>query len=274
MWVIRWMPSRRLHLAWLRIPAGQIFYSRSDPERGGFETQFGLARGDGMEAAPAIAADSEGSVYLFWHSGAGDEAKRWVEMAVSRDDGFAWEVPRAVNDEDAGACNCCGTDAILVDGTLRVSYRGAGEARLRGQRLLTSVDAGATFGDQAIDAWELEGCPVTTSDLSPVAGGAMLTWETRGEVGFSAIGGDIERRAPSGRAAERRKHSSVARNDRGDTLLTWSDGGGFRSGGTLHWELFSGEGEVVGSMEYRERVPEGSVAIAVALPGDRFAVIY
>ena len=94
-------PDNRLHVVWLqRDPAG-FFYTRSRADGSGFEPQRDLSAGeaDGAEAGPAVAVDGGGNVFVFWHAGAVEDARRGVYLTVSRDGGTTFE--RFVEHESA-----------------------------------------------------------------------------------------------------------------------------------------------------------------------------
>ena len=55
----------RLHVAWMRISPTAFFYTRTNEDGQGFEEQFAVASGDGVETGPSVAADHAGNVYLF-----------------------------------------------------------------------------------------------------------------------------------------------------------------------------------------------------------------
>ena len=107
--------NNRLHVAWMRISPMAFFYTRSNEDGPGFEEQFGVASGDGVEAGPSVVADQDGNVYLFWHSGGGEDAGRTVYMVASRDEGFIFELARPINDTAEGACGCCSVAALSDD---------------------------------------------------------------------------------------------------------------------------------------------------------------
>ena len=267
----------RLHIAWVQTEPAAFFYTRSRANGSGFEPQRDLATGEegAVEAGPAVAADRRGNVYVFWHAGAVEDARRSVYLTVSHDAGGTFEPPRRISSEAEGACACCGLAAVTdPGGAIHVSYRGAGDNVRRGQRLLTSTDRGGNFSDRLVDPWELGACPVSTTSLFAGPAGLTAAWETQGQVYFA----DVDRldavRSPPGEARFRRKNPVVAVDARGDTLLAWGDGPGFSFGGSLHWQVFDAAGRTV-----REpgggagRIIGGSTATAV-VQGGRFLVIY
>ncbi len=267
----------RLHVAWFHNDPIRFYYTRSDGA-GGFEAQQVLSITDeaGVESGPTVTTDRAGNVYVFWHAGAGEDAQRRVYLAVSRNSGALFELPRAVNPEAAGACACCGLRAVTDEaGAVYVSYRGAGDNIHRGMRLLTTADQGRTFGDQFIQAWDVGACPVATTTLSSGPDGTKVAWETEGQVSFADIARLDTPVSTPGTAAFRRKNPAVAVNDRGDTLLAWGDGPGWQSGGSLHWQLFDAGGRVRGGEGAgAEPIPASSVPTVTARPDGSFVVVF
>ena len=270
-------PDNRLHVVWLQAEPARFVYTRGGADGSGFEPQRELSSGDegDLEAGPAVAADRSGNVFVFWHAGAGEDARRSVYLTVSRDGGTTFEPARRVGSDAEGACACCSLSAMSDRaGAVHVSYRGAGANVRRGQRLLTSTDAGRTFSDRRVDPWTLAACPVSTTTLFAGPGGPTVAWETAGQVYFA----DVDRldavRSPPGRARFRRKNPVVAVDSRGDTLIAWGDGPGFSFGGSLHWQVFDSTGRPLGRPGGGpDMVVTGSVAAAV-VRDDRFLVIY
>ena len=267
----------RVHVVWLQSEPARFVYTRSREDGSGFEPQRELSTGDegDLEASPAVAVDHGGGVFAFWHAGADEDARRSVYLTASRDGGTTFEPARRVSSDAEGACACCGLSAMSGPAAdLNVAYRGAGDNVRRGQRLLTSTDAGRTFSDRLIDPWTLAACPVSTTTLAAGPGGPTVAWETEGQVYFA----DVDRldavRSPPGRARFRRKNPVVAVDPRGDTLLAWGDGPGFAFGGSLHWQVFDSAGRPLGEPGGGpEMILTGSVAAAV-VQDDRFLVIY
>ena len=271
-------PDGRLHVVWLRAEPPTFFYTRSREDRPGFEPQRELPAGDhegDLEAGPAVAADGRGNVYVFWHAGPVEDARRSVYLAVSRDGGTTFETARRVSAAAEGACACCGLSALVAPGgAVHVSYRGAGDNVRRGQRLLTSTDHGRTFSDRLVQPWELGACPVSTTNLFAGPDGLTAAWETQGQVYFAGVGRLDDARSPPGEARFRRKNPAVAMDARGDTLLAWGDGPGFSFGGSLHWQVFDAAGRPVGEPGGGAgTIIDGSTVAAVVQDG-RFLVVF
>ena len=207
----------RLHVVWFKLGRTDFLYTRTDDAGTGFERQFTLAGGEGVEAGPTVAADREGGVYVFWHTGEPPEAERTVWMAVSHDNGRTFEPARPISAAAEGACDCCGLRALTEEpGVVHVSYRGAGENVRRGQRLLTSRDSGRTFEDIGIDDWRINACPISTTSLAAGPDGAAVAWENAGQVFLSPVDrlDKLEEAlSPDGSAEWRRKNPAVAVNE-------------------------------------------------------------
>ena len=270
-------PDGLLHVAWFYKDPARFHYTRSD-HTGRFEPQQTLSVKDegGVEAGPTVTVDDDGSVFVFWHADAVEDAHRRVYMVVSRENGALFDLPRAVSPAAEGACGCCGLRAVTDEaGAVHVSYRGAGDNTHRGMRLLSSADQGRTFSDQLIQPWDIGACPVATTTLGVGPEGTLVAWETEGQVYFADIERLDEPVSPPGEADFRRKNATVAVNERGDTLLAWGDGPGFMSGGTLHWQLFDADGRPRGDEgSASEPIPARSVPTVAVRPDGSFVIVF
>ncbi len=270
-------PDNRLHVVWLQAEPVRFFYTRGREDGSGFEPQRDLSTGHegNVEAGAAVAVDRGGNVFVFWHAGALEDARRSVYLTLSRDGGTTFEPARRVSRGTEGACACCSLAATSdPGGAVHVSYRGAGDNVRRGQRLLTSTDRGRSFSDRLVHPWELEACPVSTTNLFAGPHGSTAAWETRGQVYFADVDRLEAARPAPGPARFRRKHPVVAVDARGDTLLAWGDGPGFSFGGSLHWQVFDAAGRPRGEPGGGAgTIVSGSISAAVVQDG-RFVVIY
>ncbi|MBD94248.1 MAG: hypothetical protein CL482_08320 [Acidobacteria bacterium] len=270
-------PDGLLHVTWFHKDPTRFHYARSD-HTGAFGPQHTLSMKDegGVETAPTVTVDGDGNVYVFWHADPVEDAQRRVYMAVSRENGALFDLPRAVSPAAEGACGCCGLRTVTDDaGVLYVSYRGAGENIHRGMRLLTSTDQGRTFTDYLVQPWELNACPIATTTLSAGPDGTLVAWETDGQVYFADVDRLDDPVSPPGEAEFRRKNATVASNERGDILLAWGDGPGWQSGGTLHWQVFDRAGRSRGEEGLGSSpIPARSVPTIAVRPAGSFVVVF
>ena len=269
--------NARLHIVWFQTNPTRVFYTRSTDDRHGFEPQRTLwSEEDGsFEASPTVTTDDKGNVFVFWHAGGAEDADRAVHMMMSHDGGNNFGAVRRVSKDGEGACGCCNMAAFADSaGTVYVSYRGAGENVRRGQRLLTSGDAGHTLADESIHGWQIGACPVTTTTLSEGPSGVRVAWETDGQVYFAPADRLDNVVSPEGEIRFRRKNPVVAVNTKGDTLLAWGDGPGLRAGGALHWQLFDANGQPIQERGDEATVPSGSAPTAVVRADDSFLLLF
>jgi hypothetical protein len=78
------------------------------------------------------------------------------------------------------------------------------------------------------------------------SGSVLAGWETEEQVYFArAEPGESELARPiaaPGRAAKR-KHPALAVNDKGETILAWTEGTDWNKGGSLAWQMFDKNGK-------------------------------
>ena len=78
----------------------------------------------------------------------------------------------------------------------------------------------------------------------------LAAWEKAGEVYFDTINPSTFKLSSSFAApgqSNNRKHPAVAANSRGQVLLAWTEGTGWKQGGSLAWQLFSKSGQPLGA---------------------------
>jgi len=255
-----------------------MLYARMNDAKTAFEAQRNLMRvSHALDGGGSVAADKEGAVYVAWH-GAGEqkgEEHRRVWLARSTNDGktFAQETPAFA--DETGACGCCGMRAFVDPrGALHLLYRTATNMTERGMFLLTSTDNGKSFRGTRLDSWRLTACPMSSVTAAPDDRRTLAAWENDGQVYFGAIDSSSQKPAPAPAPTGKRKHPAIATNARGETILVWTEGTGWKKGGSLAWQIFDKNGNPVGEMGAAQGVPVWGLATVVAEADGKFTVIY
>jgi hypothetical protein len=284
----------RLHVLWngsksagdSLVSDAPLVYTRSDPATGAFDRERDLVgETTALDGGAAIAADGKGAVVVAWHgTGPGlpkDETHRTVYVRRSTDDGETWGPAIRVLDEP-GVCACCSIAMGLApDGRPRVLYRGARTLTDRDMKLVTLAAPPASprhpVRVEDLDLWQTRSCPMTSCDFVRSPAALFAAWEDNGQVHAAEVRADgtiWERRTPGGEAGAR-KHPRVCLNDRGEMLLVWTEGTGWEKGGSVAWQLFAPTGQAVQDGAGRgPDLPAWDFAVPVALPGERFEVLY
>jgi hypothetical protein len=280
----------RVYVVWFgsakanpRGPGGStpLLFSRLEASGKAFTPERNLVRyAKGLDGGLSVAADRKGDVYVVWHAmgKTPGEANRRVYLARSTDNGrtFAREVP--VSPAALGACGCCGMRAFVDRrGALFVLYRAAAEAIHRNMTLLVSTDRGRTFRSQEVSAWRLNACPMSTAYLGEGGRHVLAAWEKAGEVYFDTINPATFKLSSSVAApgqSNDRKHPALAANSRGQVLLAWTEGTGWKQGGSLAWQLFSPSGQPLGAVGHAPGVPVWGLPSVYTNPHGNFTIVY
>src|SRR5215475_1202407 len=277
----------RVHVSWngsnQASPRGPensapMLYAHMNDAKTAFEAQRNLMQvSHALDGGGSLAADKEGAVYVAWH-GAGEqkgEEHRRVWLARSTDDGktFSQETPAFAG--ETGACGCCGMRAFVDPrGALHLLYRTATNMTERGMFLLTSTDKGKSFRGTRLDNWRLTACPMSSVTAAPDLRRTLAAWENDGQVYFGAIDSLSQKPAAAPVPTGKRKHPAIATNARGETILVWTEGTGWKKGGSLTWQVFDKNGEPMGEMGAAQGVPVWGLATVVAEADGKFTVIY
>lgn len=283
----------RVHVAWNGSSAAEpkgprdsapMLYTRLNDPRDGFEPQRNvMTTASGLDGGGTLAADARGNVFVAWHAQGQQNGKpiegeghRRVWLARSSDEGKTFEAETPVSPGELGACGCCGMGALADEsGNLYLLYRSARETVHRDMYLLTSRDAGKTFDTVDLHPWEIGACPMSTVSLTSAKGRVLIAWETAKQVYFAPvdarslkIGTPIA--APG--TGSNRKHPAVAMAANRQMLLVWTEGTGWKKGGSLAWQRFDEAGRPLGTSGASPGLPAWDFATAVSVK-DRFYVI-
>jgi hypothetical protein len=246
-----------------------------EPDRNMIQNAYGLDGGG------TVAADAAGNVYVLWHApnpGRKGENERRVWVARSADDGKTFERERPAYDQPTGACACCGMGAWTdKKGNVYALYRSATDVVNRDIYLLFSKDRGKTFQGSDISKWNVGYCVMSTQSMSEGPAGVLAAWESEKQVYFGRIdpaSGRISQVIPAPGSTNDRKHPSLAANARGETLFAWTEGMGWKKGGSLHWQVFDSSGKAIGEPGHTEGVPTWSLVAAYARPDGSFSIVY
>lgn len=281
----------RVHVAWngshAAGPAGApgkepMLYTRLNERGTAFEWERNLIQSAyGLDGGGAVAADGAGDVYVLWHApapGTEGEGNRRVWIARSTDDGKTFDPERRVWDRPTGACGCCGLNAFADQrGTLYVLYRSATEIVNRDMYLLVSRDRGATFQGSDISKWNVGNCVMSSEGFGESPAGVLSAWETEKQVYFARIDPATGKMSPPAAApgpAGNRKHPAVAGNQQGEMIFAWTEGMGWKKGGTLAWQVYDQSGKPVAESGRAEAVPAWSLVAAFARPDGGFTIVY
>lgn len=281
----------RVHVAWMgsseaqpKGPSGAapMLYTRLNDAATAFEPERNVIQvAYGLDGGGTVAADGAGDVYVFWHApapGRKGENERRVWVARSADDGKTFDRERPAYDAPTGACACCGMGAWAdAKANLYVLYRSATELVNRDIYLLSSKDRGKSFQGSDISKWNVGYCVMSTQALSEGPSGVLAAWESDKQVYFGRIDpatGKISQPAAAPGSTNDRKHPAIAANARGETLLAWTEGMGWKKGGSLAWQVFDKSGKPIGEAGHAGGVPTWSLVAAYARPDGGFTVVY
>jgi hypothetical protein len=265
-------------------PGAPMLYARMDDSGRAFEPQRNvMLRSFGLDGGGSVAAGGDGSVYVAWHAIGTSEAKggpeagerrRRVWIAKSIDDGRSFSPERPGWPRSTGACGCCGMKIHAAQsGTVAALYRSATESVHRDIYSLLSRDRGENFSGRLVDRWSIDACPMSSMDIAESGDELLGAWETAGQVYWGRLDGTGERIAAPGDGSGR-KHPRLAVNRRGEVLLAWTEGTGWKKGGSLAWQLYDRAGRPVGEKQEAAGIPTWSFAAPVAAADGSFSILY
>jgi hypothetical protein len=216
---------------------------------------------------------------VFWHApipGKQGEEFRRVWVTRSENDGKSFETERIAWDQPTGGCGCCSLNAFAdAAGRVYVLFRSAQEMTHRDMYLLQSSDHGATFRGSDISKWNVGYCVMSSEAFAAGPAVTYAGWETEKQVHFGPI--DPAKAVATDSAvsanATNQKYPSLAVNRNGLLLVAWTEGMGWKRGGSLHWQVFD-KGERIGDPGSADGVPAWSLVAGYARRNGNFVVLY
>lgn len=257
-----------------------MLFSRLNKTRAAFEPEQNLIHAAyGIDGGGGIAADQQGRVYVFWHApipGKRGEEFRRVWIARSEDDGRSFEPERIAWDQPTGACGCCSLNAFADPvGRIYVLFRSAQTMIHRDMYLLESTDHGSTFRGSGISKWNVGYCVMSSEAFATGPVATFVAWETEKQVHFGSINTTATTASDSAVSQDpaNQKYPSLALNPKGLLLVAWTEGMGWKRGGSVHWQVFD-NGERVGDAGSADGVPAWSLIAAFPRRNGNFVVLY
>jgi hypothetical protein len=161
-------------------------------------------------------------------------------------------------------------------GAVYILFRAATEEVNRDELLLVSREAGGKFEIANAHKWKVGSCPMSSATLTETKGGVLAAWETAGQVYYATVNPKtLQVSAPTCPSGETsRKHPVAVANDKGETLLVWTEGTGWAKAGTVVWQGYGTDAKPNSEAGRADGVPTWSLATAFAKPGSGFVIVY
>jgi hypothetical protein len=259
-----------------------LLYTRGNASGTAFEPERNLITyAAGLDGGSSVAADLQGNVYAVWQApqpgNTNGEAGRAVFVARSSDEGKTFERESVALSKPTGACPCCGMRAFAErSGAVYILFRAATEHVDRDETLLVSPRPGAEFTIANAHKWNANICPMSSAALTEANAGVLAAWETGSQVYFAKVNSKTmkvsEPISPEGKA--NRKHPVAVANERGETLLVWTENTAWAKGGVVVWQLYDPNGKAISEEKRAEGLPPWSLATAFAEANGDFVIVY
>ena len=255
-----------------------MLHSRLNDDGSAFEEETNIiGRTIGFEGVGAIVADqNSANVYAFWpgQTEPGPEMGRDMYMALSKDEGKNWSVPRKLDINIEGNCRCCPIQATMDSkGNMYIVYRNSVKTSAaswdKNTFLLVSKDAGKSWNKTLVQKWENCGCPGAPYSMASGADGVYLGFSTRGTSSFAKVGKRLKiNPAPSSGKSSTRP--VVAANKNGDVLFCWVEVQ------DVTWQVFDRNGKALANVAGRLNgvAAKWSNAAVVATASGDFLLYY
>ena len=174
----------------------------------------------------------------------GKEADRKVYLKVSSDGGSNFADARAI-DLGEGVCMCCHLKAHVDEkGQLYMAYRVAPNGVDRDSFVLISDDQGQTFSSTPLDKWKLRACPGSAYSFASDGHQTFVSYRNQDDVFCQPAKRSTPIALPDTNL--KRRAAVMTSNQKGLTLMAWTEGENFNKPHALAWQIYDLEGKPVG----------------------------
>jgi len=143
--------------------------------------------------------------------------------------------------------------------------------------LLISRDRGRTFEGTDISNWNVGACVMSSESFAETSLGVLAAWETEKQAYYGRVDPASGRMSPPVGApgtGVNRKFPTVAGNAEGETLFAWTEGMGWKKGGSLAWQIYDKSGKPTAEQGKVDGVPVWSLVAAFSRRDGGFTVVY
>jgi hypothetical protein len=259
-----------------------LLYTRLNDAGTAFEPERNIITSAyGLDGGSSVAADPEGNVYVVWHaprpgtSNTNGDAGRGVFVARSEDEGKSFAREKLATDKPTGACACCGLRAFAdKSGSVFILFRAAEQNVNRDEMLLFSHNHGADFQTAYSHGWKITTCPMSSAFLSETSSGVLAAAETHGRVFFVQFDPKTGNTSKPLSPEAKGKHPVAISNNKGETLLVWTEGAGWGQPGQMVFQLYDAQGKPTEKAGGKDGVPAWSFATAFLTSDETFEIVF
>jgi hypothetical protein len=214
-----------------------------------------------------------------WHApqpgNTNGEAGRAVFVAHSTDEGKTFQRETLATTQPTGACACCGMRAFVDSSdAVYILFRAASEMVNRDETLLVSRDHGANFETAYSHTWKVSTCPMSSAFISETRLGVLAAAETHGRVFFVRLNPNTGKASSPVSPDTQGKHPVAIANDRGETLLVWTEGTSWGKGGAVAFQVFDKEDKPMGNRGRADGLEVWSLPTAFVERDGSFTIVY
>ncbi len=221
-----------------------LFYARLADDRESFKTQVNLNRNTyGLDGNGSIAVDRNGTVHVFWHANVEGRPDRMAFTVRSTNNGRSFSTESRITREPLGACECCTMEAFSsTRGGLYVAYRTAKETS-RNVVVFSFDKRSGRFTEVQRHRWNIVACPASTFAFAEDDRRVYAAWENESHVYVNDV---LSKAVPNkvSVGSKNAKYPSLAINDQGDRLITWSSETDWGKGGFVEYRVTNRTGAV------------------------------